>query len=136
MRFMVILLMLTGCAANGATSPEAESAGPALHDRDWTLSWVQGMATMPDHPPTMRFGADGQMSGNTGCNSTGGPYTVDGDRLTFGVMMMTKRACVDPVRDALESSFTTALNATKRYRIANGELELRDESGKVLAKLK
>ena len=35
------------------------------------------------------FGEDGTISGNVGCNSFGGDYKVDGDKITFGPISST-----------------------------------------------
>jgi heat shock protein HslJ len=130
MRKMVLFLMLIatfGCAVPMADVP--------LRDRDWTLVSIDGFDSLPSgaDTPTIRFETDGRLSGNTGCNRAGADYTVAGDRLTIKPMFSTKRACADPQGNALERAYLTAIEATRSYGMTNGQLELLDDSGKVLA---
>jgi heat shock protein HslJ len=116
----------------------SSSAGfDAVRDREWTLTSVENFASLPaGDPPTLRFGSDGRMSANTGCNSGGADYTVSGDRLDIGAMVTTKRACIEQRRNELESAFVGAVQKTRSYRVANGALELLDTSGDVVARFR
>jgi heat shock protein HslJ len=42
---------------------------------------------------TLLFNADGTVAVHSGCNSGGGTYTVDGNRIDFGEIVMTDMAC-------------------------------------------
>jgi heat shock protein HslJ len=133
MRLMIpaltFTLLLAGCMTAGAATDQE------FRDRDWTLTWVDGASSIPSEgAPTIRFGTDGRMAGSTGCNSASADYTTSGDNLRIGMMITTKRACVDPERNRLESVYVDALNAVRRYRITNGQFELLDESGTVVAR--
>ena len=133
MRLMTLLLILTttlGCAMS-ATNEE-------FRDRDWTLVWVEGFDTLPSgvSTPTLRFGSDGRLGGNTGCNSAGANFTAEGDRLDIDAVISTKRACLDPEGNRLESAYMKAIDGTREYRITNGQLELLGEGDKVLARFR
>jgi heat shock protein HslJ len=110
----------------------------SLQNRDWTLTWVEGFTTLPSAAatPTIRFGSDGRLGGNTGCNSAGAAYTVQGDRLDIEALMATKRACLDPRGNDLERAYINAVERMTRYRIAGGELQLLDDAGTVLARFR
>jgi putative lipoprotein len=129
----MILILATSLAAQGCTSA-ADVA--ALRDRQWTLTWVEGFPSLPSgvSTPTVSFGSDGRLSGNTGCNSAGAAYTAEGDGLTIQAVMSTKRACLNPEGNQLERAYLSALERTRRFRITNGELELLDASDRVLAR--
>lgn len=126
--FLTILFTMPGCTTSGAVED--------LRDRDWSLVWIEGFSTMPSGvaTPTARFGADGRFGGNTGCNSAGANYTAEGDRLTIETMITTKRACVEPAGNELERAYVSAMERTRRFRIVNGQLELLDDGGIVLAR--
>jgi heat shock protein HslJ len=130
MTLFLILATAVGCAMTAADVP--------LRDRDWTLVSIEGFDSLPGgvSTPTIRFDSDGRLSGNTGCNRAGADYTVAGDRLTIKPMFSTKRACVDPQGNALERAYLTAVEATRSYRMNDGQLELLDDSGKVLARFR
>ncbi|HYK02395.1 MAG TPA: META domain-containing protein [Thermoanaerobaculia bacterium] len=129
---LTISLVLTflGCISTASVEE--------LRGREWMLTWVEGFAAMPAgvQTPTIRFGTDGRLSGNTGCNSAGAAYRAEGDRLTIDALISTKRACVAAEGNALESAYVRAVEATKRFRITSGELELLSESGSVLARFR
>ena len=130
-----MILLLSLALMLGCVTPAAVDG---LRERDWTLVWVSGFESMPSGvaTPTIRFGADGRMTGNAGCNRASAGYTAEGDRLTFDAVMSTKRACVDPQGNALERAYLDALEATRGYRIADGQLELLDASGNVVARFR
>lgn len=131
MRLMMLILATT----LGCTLP---TANEELRDRDWSLVWIEGFATIPAglETPTIRFGTDGRLAGNTACNRAGAGYTVDGNNLTIDALIATKRACADPQGNALERAYLAAVGGTHAYRIVNGELELLDATGTVTARFR
>ena len=72
----------------------------------------------------------------TGCNSAGANYTAEGDRLTIDAMITTKRACIEAAGNELERAYVSAMERTRRFRIVNGQLELLDDGGTVLARFR
>lgn len=129
MRLMILILATT----LGCTMP---TANEELRNRDWSLVWIEGFATLPAgvQTPTIRFGTDGRLTGNTACNQAGAGYTVDGNNLTIDALISTKRACIDAQGNALERAYLQAVDGTEAYRITNGELELLDSNGTVTAR--
>ena len=77
------------------------------------------------NPSTRRLGGSG------GCNHVGGSYEVEGDRLSLDSLTTTLMACADGMDT--EKDFLEALREVSKWRIAGPELELLDESGKVIA---
>jgi heat shock protein HslJ len=67
--------------------------------------------------------ADGKVTGSTGCNSFGGLATVEGNKITFGDLVMTKMAC-DGGAGALEASVLLVLEQPVTYRIDGAKLIL------------
>jgi heat shock protein HslJ len=129
MRRLLLLSLLIASACT--TSP----GGAPFQDREWTLTSVEGISSLPAGPaPTLRFGSDGRVSGNSGCNMAGADYTVDGGRLNIAALMMTKRACAEQSRNELEAAFVAAVQSARSFRITDGTLELLDESGQVVAR--
>jgi heat shock protein HslJ len=131
MRWMMLTLAIVGCSA-------MPSANEEFRDRDWSLVWVEGFDSMPGGvaTPTIRFGTDGRLSGNAGCNRAGATYTVDGGQLTIAALISTKRACIDPQGNALERAYLQAVEGTRSYRIDDNQLELVDAGGKVVARFR
>lgn len=74
-----------------------------------------------------------RVGGATGCNSMGGTYEVDGDRIRFVELISTKMACVEEERMRQETRFVGALERADRYSITGDTLTL-SEGGTVVAK--
>ena len=132
---MLTLLVTITLAIGGCTTAATDAE---LRDREWQLVSIEGFPSLPSGAakPTSRFGTDGRLGGNTGCNSAGAEYTATGDRLAIEPMFSTKRACLDPRGNDLERAYMSAVARTRSYRIANGELELLDDAGTVLARFR
>ena len=127
-----LVALLTACAS---VTPAAPATGPALDGTSWTVSQLNGKATVEGHPPTMRF-ADGRVGGTTGCNTFSTGYTQDGARLTFGKdVAMTAMACTAEAVTAQEQAVTTALGTVAGVRQAGTGLELVDAGQSVVFSL-
>jgi len=75
---------------------------------------------------TLQFGTDGRATGSSGCNSYSGTYHVEGDDLSFGQMISTMRACVDPKANEQEQKYLAALRAVAHFTISESRLVLSD----------
>lgn len=86
--------------------------------------------------PTLRieFGADGSVSGDAGCNTFRGSYTVSGDALSLSPLRTTRKACPEPVM-ALEAQLLAALGRVATFRLGHHELDLFDPDGARVASL-
>ena len=97
---LLTLLVLAACA--GGTS--ASIIG------QWSLvsygSASNQVPAAPDVDTSIEFGADGQLSGNVGCNGFGGEYTVDGDTITFSPITSTMMFCEGPVGEQETGTIT------------------------------
>lgn len=79
---------------------------------------------------TADFGRDGTLSGNSGCNTYNGPYTVDGNQITIGPLSSTMMACSDPAGVMeQEAQYLAALGTAATYQIEGTVLELRTKDG-------
>lgn len=127
---MLAALALTVLAA--AAGQPADT--PTLIGPTWAAVELAG-TPVPAEPaarqPSIAFVADRRVAGTDGCNRVSGPYTLSGDRITFGPLIMTRMAC--PGAEALSRRFAGALEGTSRFRIADGRLELYGATGKPLA---
>jgi heat shock protein HslJ len=78
---------------------------------------------------TITFGADGTVSGNTGCNSFSGSYTVDGTSLEIDSdVAATMMACEDASQQ-VEQQFLTALSEVASWERSGTTVTLRDPAG-------
>lgn len=84
-------LTVVACSAAGAPSPSAAS----LDGRTFLSTDLQGAALVPGTRIRLVF-ADGGLNANGGCNTMGGAYSIEGDRLRATQMSMTEMGCDDP----------------------------------------
>jgi heat shock protein HslJ len=87
------------------------------------------LSVLPDVELNATFGADGNVTGNGGCNGYRGPYSIAGDRITFGNLISTRRACVSEPLNRQERAFLDALSASSAYTLVGDRLTLRDPAG-------
>ena len=77
---------------------------------------------------TATFTPDGQVSGNAGCNTYTGAYTLDGTSLTVGQLATTMMACEQAIMDQ-ETKFLAALQTPTTVETSGATVTLRDASG-------
>jgi heat shock protein HslJ len=107
---------------------------PSLTGATWRVTGVNNgreavVSVVPGTRLTAIFGADGRVTGDTGCNTYAGPYTLAGSSLSFGPLITTRRACVSDDANAQEQQFLAALAATSTFELFGDRLTLRDPSG-------
>ena len=83
---------------------------------------------------TADFGEDGQLTGNSGCNSYFASYETDEEKITIGPAGMTEMACMEPegVMEQ-EQLYLTALGMADVYRIEADSLQFRTAEGSTVA---
>jgi putative lipoprotein len=78
---------------------------------------------VPDAEAMLSFGADGTLTGNTGCNQIGGKYKVEGDQITFDSIVSTLIACPD-LQMAQEKTMLQVLADTASFKIEGNTLTI------------
>jgi len=123
--FPTELEVIVDNVANG--SPPMLAA--ELEDTTWVLiSYGEPKylrSVLPNTEITVEFvSADGSAKGSAGCNSYGGGYDVDQDKLTFpGPLMSTEMACPESIMKQ-EMEYLEALQAAESYEIKDGQLHI------------
>jgi heat shock protein HslJ len=140
----ILVLVVAACSTGGAASAPASAAASAspggsaaplsLDGSTWLLTDYispdgQSYTVPAAVTPQLAF-ADGQVSGNAGCNTFSGSYTVTGDGIELGPLMSTKMACEEPMA-TVEGAFLAALDSVDKVAILDdGKLQLWDDGGK------
>jgi len=117
-----IVILLVAC---GGTS------GDPLNNTSWELYSMGEYSPIAGSRLTIRF-EEGQVSGNGGCNSYGGEYRVNGDRLKLEKLMSTLMACADPAIMEQETIFMQVLGEAQRFDIVDGRLQMYASGGEAL----
>lgn len=138
MRSLMILApiaLLAACASTGSTQSPSGGAEPSpeISGTAWQIVSVDGQNAAGARTPTMKF-ADGRISGNSGCNSYSGPYSLTDGQLTLGPVISTKMACVGDGMDtearlfaALKGALSVAQRSADRLSLSSDghSIELR-----------
>ncbi len=113
--------------------PAAADGNPIadLIGSNWQLAELDGAAIGGETVSTLEISAD-RVGGKGGCNTYGGNLetTPTGVRITQTVSTMM--AC--PGLDQ-EQAFFAALEETRNFVVSNGDLQLLDADGNILARL-
>ncbi len=122
--------------ASGQVVATFTPAPTALLVGDWQAINVrdgQGVNSVEGTKPlTARFGADGTISGDAGCNTFLGPWKQDGDAIAIGPLASPKMACVDEALTRQETAYLAALERSTSWTSdAPGGLTLHAANGDV-----
>ena len=115
--FVLLTILLSACSAGG----EQPLIGT------WTLT-AYGPPGAPIPVPSgshasLTFHDNGAVDGNSGCNSFGGEYTVDGDQIKFSGLVSTLMACEEPLMSQ-EGIVFQVLDGTATYKIDGDTLTI------------
>jgi heat shock protein HslJ len=134
---VVSLGLVAACAKSSAPGDETASAAGSVSETSalvgprWRLVELEGQPSIAgggSREPHLIFsrteGAD-RVGGATGCNSMGGRYQIDGERIHFADLFSTKMACVEEDRMRQETRFVGALERADGYSISGDTLTLR-----------
>jgi copper homeostasis protein (lipoprotein) len=106
-----------------------------LKDSYWYLMRLRGkpvITPITEHEPYMRLASESyKVDGFGGCSSFGGEFELEGENLRFNAIRMGERVC--PEGKEQQEVFADVLEATARWRIRSGLLELYDIDGALIA---
>lgn len=71
---------------------------------------------------TINFNVDGKVNGNNSCNNYGGEYKIDDNKLSFGMMMSTRKFCKQNAK--IETTFMRNLTEVDSFEIKEDVLIL------------
>ncbi|HEY3215192.1 MAG TPA: META domain-containing protein [Candidatus Eisenbacteria bacterium] len=102
---------------------------------DWRVVEIAGSSVGDSSPATLRFESNRHVSGSTGCNQFTGTASIAAEKLSFGPLATTRRAC-EADRMAEEQSFLKALESVRSFSIdEGGYLRLLGADGNPLLRL-
>ncbi len=104
----------------------------ALEGPTWvvhTLLSTDIASSMPaDAAPATLVFAAGAVEVSTGCNAGSGTYEVNGKTLTFGEIVLTRKACPPQVMQ-VEQAITTVLDGDTAFEIDSDRLDIKHPTG-------
>ena len=73
--------------------------------------------------------AKGQVSGNGGCNTFSGSYTLNGNSIKIGPLAATQRACLEDDITTQEQQYLAALELADTFTVTGARLDLQRADG-------
>lgn len=120
-------LALTSCAPLPGSTPAAtdlpNATSPALVGSTWILIARRGGGILPGSHINLTF-EDDRIVGSAGCNGYFADYTVNGDRISYGIVGNTLMACEPAELMTQEKAYLEALHAGAQVRVDGDRLEI------------
>ena len=114
MKKLVTLLMLGTSLGLAGCASDALKLEP---NRTYVVEWIGERPLIDNSHLTVTLDDAGRAYGSGGCNHWFAPYTLDGQRLTFGGVGSTRKACAPALMEQ-EHRFFEALQAVERWDIS------------------
>lgn len=120
-----------------AAQIEAESGHTtvSLAGTEWLVADIGGKAVANPSQTSVKFAAEGNVSGTTGCNNFTGTAKIEQDRVSFSPLATTRKACEGDLATQ-EQTFLKALEGVHRFTVdSSGQLQLLGADGQTLMTL-
>lgn len=105
---------------------------PVLTGGEWRIERIAGLPVVAGTAPTLRFEANGQFSGHSGCNRFSGRYSLAPQGLQMSRLTSTRMACPPPTMGQ-EHTLLALLPAVNAHAFdTRGALVLRTPDGRTL----
>lgn len=115
--------------ATGGKMLQSPAGATDSLDGGWRVRSIAGSPVPDGVTVTMEFGADGRVSGRSGCNRYTGSFTQAGETLELSQLAGTRMAC-PPLQMDVEQRFFTAVGQVTGLRLSDSrELVLSGSAG-------
>ncbi|HEX7710389.1 MAG TPA: META domain-containing protein [Sphingomonadaceae bacterium] len=111
----LLAIVVAGCAAQATP---ADGLAPST----WRFVSIDGKAPASDRARLTL--ADEKLGANLGCNSIGGPWRIEKDRLMAGPLIQTEKFCTGETVDQ-EKAAGALLVAAPEIKVEGNRMELR-----------
>jgi heat shock protein HslJ len=91
-------------------------------------------STAIDSSPSAVFGADGSVSGGTGCTTYRAEYRIDGPSISIGPLHTSRTACPPELAEQ-DAGILASLEAAMTYTLAPGTATLLNAGGQLVISL-
>lgn len=109
----LLMIAVLGAGLAGCASDEVK----LKQDHSYIVEWIGERPLMDYAHLTVTLGADGRAYGNGGCNHWFAPYSLEGDKLSFGKIGSTRKLCAEALMEQ-EQRFFKALETVQRWDIS------------------
>jgi heat shock protein HslJ len=129
---LTLILTVTTVLVLAACAGILPGSADPLEGTSWALVTLGGAGLIPGTEITLNF-EKGEVRGSAGCNTYGGGYRLDGDKITMTDLYNTEMACMDPpgVMDQ-EMEYLALLRDALSFQVEGSQLSIEASSGEVL----
>ncbi|GEQ84698.1 hypothetical protein ULMS_02060 [Patiriisocius marinistellae] len=117
---LISAVLMTGC---NETKKVIETAGTVRLTGNYTVTQITGTPLQSKDMSLSFTALDKMVSGNSGCNTFSGNYSIDVLAISVGQLMATEAYCDEPVMN-VERAFMKALKETGSFNIEDNVLSL------------
>ncbi len=98
-------------------------AEKSLAKTAWRLESLGGAPVLDQVEATLSFPETGKVSGLGSCNQFFGSVKIEGEKISFGPLGSTRKACPEPISNQ-EASYLQALQAAERFTLEGATLSI------------
>jgi len=98
---------------------------------EWSVEQLDGAPLVNGSTVTMRFDAEGRVTGKAGCNRYGASFTFEGNRVALSSAMSTRMAC-PPALMRQEARFLEIFAGEAHWAIDRGGLTITAGNGAIV----
>jgi putative lipoprotein len=124
---LLSLLLAAGCGSKEPVSVDVDSVKKTLTEHTWYCQQIFSREVHGESPLTLKFMADGTVTGSGGCNEFKSTYTLAAEGIGFGPFTSTEESC-GAATDEQEYTYLSYLARIHKYKLEGDELEFYTES--------
>ena len=129
---LVVFLLVFNIQPVKAGEVRNASVPSSLSGTYWWVEDIDGQGVIDRSHTTIGFLEENRLAGDGACNRYTGAWQQNGNRLEFGPLASTRRACPEAIMGQ-DSRFHAAMARVVAFRVAaTGLLYLLDDEGKPL----
>ncbi|MGD9510022.1 MAG: META domain-containing protein [Geminicoccaceae bacterium] len=131
--FAASILIAALAVPLAASGQQGKGPRPRIGDRlagtHWKVDTVDGRPVADPSAMTVIFAPEGdQVSGTAGCNKYIGPFASRGDKVTMGILRVTRVEC-SPEQAAMQKALIDMLHAAYQASVVDGVLTFVSRQG-------
>ena len=131
-RWILIVSVLAALILSACSAADVSLDGSSWSLQSYRDTTGETVNVLPRSNTTALFQAN-QVTGIAGCNNYSSSYQATRNKLSFGPVATTRKACSTPLGIMQqENAFLTALDSTASYKLTRSSLELIDSKGNTL----
>jgi heat shock protein HslJ len=131
--FAASILIAALAVPLAASGQQGKGPRPRIGDRlqgtHWKVDTIDGQRVADPSQMTVVFAPEGdQVSGTAGCNKYVGPFASRGDKVTMGILRVTRMEC-SPEQAAMQKALIDMLHAAYQASVVDGVLTFVSRQG-------